>query len=100
MKEGLEEYSVSNGEPLHVWLSITGHPFPKITWAFNAKVLKDEDINLMSGGNKYLLSIAETARKHQGIYTITAVNEAGEDAKDVPVNVYGKYKGHRSGCAS
>ena len=96
----MEEYSVSNGEPLNVWLSITGHPYPKITWTFNGKeVPKDEVIQLMSGGNKHLLSIAETARKHQGIYTITAVNEAGEDAKDVSVNVYGKYKGQRSGCA-
>ena len=91
LKDGLGDYLVPEGNQINVWLSITGHPYPKITWTFNGKaVLNDKDTNLMSGGNKYLLSISETARKHQGIYTITAVNEAGKDTKDVSVNVCGK----------
>ena len=91
MEDGLWNYSVPEGRRINVWLSITGQPYPKITWTFNGKaVLKDKERNLMSGGNKHVLSISETARKHQGIYTITAVNEAGEDIKDVSVSVCGK----------
>ena len=91
MEEGFGEFSVPEGKRVNVWMSITGYPYPKICWTFNNKeVSGGEDIILMSGGNKHLMSISRAARKHQGIYTITAVNEAGKDTKGVSVNVYGK----------
>ena len=88
--QGCGEYSVSEGEQVNAWLSVTGFPYPEISWTFNGKdVSGDKDIKLMSGGNYHLLGITETARKHHGTYKLTAVNKAGKDTKTVLV--HGKF---------
>ena len=84
---------MSKGNQLNVWVSITGHPCPKIAWTVHGKEIhEDNDISLMSDGDKHLMSIRKAARKHHGVYKITAVNEVGEDAKDISITVYGKYQ--------
>ena len=92
-EEDCVDYSVLKGKPVNIWVSITGHPYPKISWTFKDKdVLQDKDIKLMSGGDNHLMSIRKTTKKHQGVYQVKAVNEAGKETKDVSVNVYGKYQ--------
>ena len=79
---------MSKGNQLNVWVSITGHPCPKIAWTVHGKEIhEDNDISLMSDGDKHLMSIRKAARKHHGVYKITAVNEVGEDAKDISITM-------------
>ena len=80
------------GQQLNVWMTISGYPSPKVTLAYNEKdLLKDKDVNLMSSGDKHLMSITKAGGRHRGIYKIKAVNAEGKDVKEISVTVLGMY---------
>ena len=80
------------GQQLNVWLTISGHPSPKVAWAYNEKdLLKDKEVNLTSSGGKHLMSITKAASKHRGVYKIKAVNAEGQNVKEISVTVLGMF---------
>ena len=80
------------GQQLNVWMTISGHPSPEVTWTCNDEdLLKDKEVSLMSSGDKHLMSITKAASRHRGVYKIKAVNAAGEDVKEMSVTVLGMY---------
>ena len=80
------------GQQLNVWMTISGHPSPEVTLTCNDEnVLKDKEVNLMSSGDKHLMSITKAGGRHRGVYKIKAVNAGGEDVKEISVTVLGMY---------
>ncbi|XP_072421818.1 hemicentin-1-like isoform X1 [Chiloscyllium punctatum] len=75
-------------QPIELQCEATGDPPPKITW------LKDNTpISMMTEGLKFLLegqilSLASAHFSDSGVYSCVAVNAAGEDQKQIHLQVY------------
>ncbi|PRD26308.1 UNVERIFIED_CONTAM: unc-22 [Trichonephila clavipes] len=69
-------------------VDIIGEPPPKVQWHFDKKRIDDGDvynINNVDYNSKFCLPKA--ARKHSGIYCITATNPSGSDEAEVEITV-------------
>uniref|UniRef100_A0A915DDF3 Twitchin n=1 Tax=Ditylenchus dipsaci TaxID=166011 RepID=A0A915DDF3_9BILA len=84
---------IKAGSMINFDVAVEGEPAPTISWYYpdhseihqGGKVKLDND-----EPNKTKLQIRSTERSHSGVYTIKAVNENGQDSKEVKVVVVDK----------
>ena len=85
------DMSVAVGEKVSLQVTVKGNPSPDVVWKINGQEIKMGDVKLESDRNRHRLSIIKTTTRHTGTYRVTAVNDWGEDVKDMVLNVLGKY---------
>ena len=87
------EYTALVGDSVSIIALVTGTPAPKVNWTFNSEGLfyKKTDVIIETSGDNYKMNITKAAVSQAGTYTITAVNDAGQDQKYVTLNVYCEY---------
>ena len=85
------DVSVAVGEKVSFQVRVKGNPSPDVVWTMNGQEITKGDVKLESDRNRHRLSISKTANRHTGTYRVTAVNDWGEDIKEMFLNVLGKY---------
>lgn len=68
-------------------------PPPTVTWTLNkatAPVANDEHYAIGNIDYQTTFNLVNAARKHSGIYTITATNVNGTDSAEVEITILGK----------
>ena len=75
-------------------LPVQGEPIPEITWTKEGTETpiassKSQQITLSNTETGTKLSLNNITRAQAGVYTVTAVNESGEDSASVTINVMG-----------
>lgn len=65
------------GETLLIPATVTGKPYPAITWTKDDGKPDKDRVEILSEGNNSILSIANVQRKDGGKYTISACNPSG-----------------------
>lgn len=80
------------GETLQVPATVTGKPYPSITWTINdAKPDKDR-VEILTEGNNSIVVIKNVQRKDCGKYHISACNPSGTKGASGRVEVMGEWK--------
>lgn len=80
------------GETLRVPATVTGKPYPSITWTINdAKPDKDR-VEITAEGNDSVVVVKNVQRKDSGKYHISACNPSGIKAASIRVEVMGEWK--------
>lgn len=80
------------GETLRLPATVTGKPYPSITWTKDdAKPDKDR-VEILTEGNDSIVSIKNVQRKDSGKYHISACNPSGIKAASTRVEVMGEWK--------
>lgn len=78
------------GETLLVPATVTGKPYPSITWTKdNSKPDKDR-VEILTEGNDSIVSIKNVQRKDCGKYQISACNPSGSKSASTRVEVMGE----------
>lgn len=78
------------GETLHLPATVTGKPYPSITWTKDdAKPDKDR-VEILTEGNDSIVFIKNAQRKDCGKYHISACNPSGTKAASTRVEVMGR----------
>lgn len=78
------------GENLHLPATVTGKPYPTITWTKDdAKPDKDR-VEILTEGNDSVVSIKNVQRKDCGKYHIAACNPSGTKHANIRVDVVGE----------
>ncbi|XP_069772736.1 hemicentin-1-like [Narcine bancroftii] len=80
--------SVLLNQPVELQCEATGIPAPKMTWLKDKTpvFMMSERLKFFSNGQ--ILSLASTHPSDSGTYSCMAVNSAGEDQKDIHLDVY------------
>lgn len=79
-------------ETLRVPATVTGKPYPSITWTINdAKPDKDR-VEITAEGNDSVVVIKNVQRKDSGKYHISACNPSGIKGASIRVEVMGEWK--------
>lgn len=80
------------GETLHLPATVTGKPYPSITWTIdNAKPDKDR-VEILTEGNDSIVVIKNIQRKDAGKYLISACNPSGTKNASTRVEVMGEWR--------
>lgn len=80
------------GTNLRIPVKVFGIPKPTPSWAKENKAMKSQGrITLESFDNVTTLLIKKVTREDDGMYTLKAVNDVGEDKATFDVEVIGKY---------
>ena len=79
---------VRPGGVMSLEAKVTGQPVPDVTWTYNNKEISS-DVKLTTDGNKYKIFLEKPESRHSGFYKITASNIAGQDFKEIPINILG-----------
>ncbi|GBN20312.1 Twitchin, partial [Araneus ventricosus] len=90
-RTNLKNIIVKANQMVNFDVDIIGEPPPKVQWHFEKKRIDDGDvynINNVDYNSKFCLPKA--ARKHTGIYCITATNSSGSDEAEVEITVLSK----------
>lgn len=83
---------VRAGETLNVLATVTGKPYPYITWTIeDAKPDKDR-VEILTEGNNSIVSIQNAQRKDSGRYHISVCNPSGIKGASIRVDVMGEWK--------
>ena len=61
-----------------------------IVWDFNGAVLENLAPRYSFSANRLALTIRDLAHRDEGLYTLTATNEAGVDSASLFLNIEGK----------
>ena len=85
------DMTVAVGVKVSFQVRVKGNPSPDVVWTINGKEITKGDVKAESDRNRHWLSIINTATRHTGTYRVTAVNDWGEDVKDMVLNVLGKF---------
>lgn len=80
---------VHAGGVIRIIAYVSGQPAPEITWSRNGAALPLE-AKVEATAISSSLVIKPCARKHLGVYTLTAKNAGGEKTKDITVEVLGE----------
>lgn len=97
------ELSVKNGiviragETLRVPATVTGKPYPSITWTINDSKPDKDRVEVVAEGNDSVVVIKNVQRKDCGKYHISACNPSGIKAASIRVEVMGEYKSIQGG---
>lgn len=86
VKNGL---TIRAGETLRVPATVTGKPYPAITWTKDDGKYDKDRVEIITEGNDSILQIANCQRKDCGKYQITAMNPSGKKAAWSRVEVVG-----------
>lgn len=71
-------------------VAVTGEPPPKVTWTFGGKQVDATDrVKIDNPDYMTKFSVKRTLRGDTGTYTITAVNDSGQDTAELEVVVLG-----------
>lgn len=84
-----ERMVVHAGGVIRLIAYVSGQPTPDITWTRDGAGLPPE-AKVETTAISSSLVIKPCARKHLGIYTLTAKNASGEKTKNVTVEVLGE----------
>lgn len=85
------------GELLRVPATVTGKPYPSITWTKDdAKPDKDR-VEILTEGNDSIVSIKNAQRKDCGKYLISASNPSGTKSASARVDVMGEWTSKAAG---
>ena len=91
MNEGRSVYTALVGDQALISVTVKGRPEPVVTWMFKDKVLSTkQNLIIKKEGEKHILEIPNAEDGHMGTYTITAVNDVGQDHKTVTLNDHGE----------
>ena len=85
------EMSVAVGGKVSLQVSVKGNPPPVVSWTVDGQEIGG-DVTFETERNKHRMAINKSAIRNSGRYQVKAVNDWGEDAKDMVLNVLGKYK--------
>ncbi|EYB86274.1 hypothetical protein Y032_0282g1279 [Ancylostoma ceylanicum] len=78
---------VTIGRPVTLWCSVSGHPFPTITWKKDGVEVQPSDIiRILDDGQ--MLEILDTKREHAGTWMCTAENDAGARELEIQLDVW------------
>lgn len=90
------------GELLRVPATVTGKPYPSITWTKDDGKPDKDRVEILTEGNDSIVSIMNVQRKDCGKYQISACNPSGKKAAWTRVEVVGELKvqGVRTGLNS
>lgn len=97
------DLSVKNGvvirarETLRLPATVTGKPYPSITWTINDGKPDKDRVEILTEGNNSIVSIKNAQRKDCGKYHISACNPSGTKAASTRVEVVGEYRPKKSG---
>lgn len=82
------------GRPLIISVRFGGNPTPTLQWSHNNVVLGDsENFSCQYvGSDRAILTIARAERKHSGIHTVIAQNEAGDRTDTIRVTILGSFE--------
>ena len=83
--------SVAVGDDVSLQVTVKGNPPPVVSWTVDGQEIGG-DLTLETERSKHTMTINKTAIKNSGSYQVKAVNDWGEDAKDMVLKVLGKYK--------
>lgn len=97
------DLSVKNGvvirarETLRLPATVTGKPYPSITWTINDGKPDKDRVEILTEGNNSIVTIKNAQRKDCGKYHISACNPSGTKAASTRVEVVGEYRSKKSG---
>lgn len=78
------------GELLRVPATVTGKPYPSITWTKDDSKPDKDRVEILTEGNDSVVSIKNVQRKDCGKYHISACNPSGTKAASTRVEVMGE----------
>lgn len=84
------------GETLRVPATVTGKPYPSITWTKDDGKPDKDRVEILTEGNDSIVSIANVQRKDCGKYQISACNPSGIKSAWTRVEVMGEWKIRKS----
>jgi len=92
-RSALQEIRVRAGQGFDLNVAVSGEPPPKVTWSFGGKNVESTD-RIKIDNPDYLTKFAvkRTLRSDTGTYTITAVNDSGQDVAKVEVVILGRFQ--------
>lgn len=85
------------GETLRVPATVTGKPYPSITWTINDSKPDKDRVEVVAEGNDSVVVVKNVQRKDCGKYHISACNPSGIKAASLRVEVMGEYKSSQGG---
>lgn len=91
---GIGDLKVQEGESTKFTVKAKGQPAPEIQWFVNDQPIKTDDIYQVIPGDEpgeSTLVLPEAFPEDSGIYTVKAINEAGEAATTAVLTVNGLY---------
>ncbi len=84
-----ERMVVHAGGVIRIIAYVSGQPSPEVTWSRDGAALPPE-AKVETTAISSSLVIKPCARRHLGVYTLTAKNAGGEKKKNITVEVLGK----------
>lgn len=87
--------TIRAGETLSLPATVTGKPYPSITWTINDKKPDKDRVEILSEGNNSIVVITNAQRKDCGKYHISACNPSGTKGASTRVEVVGEYRSHK-----
>ena len=83
--------SVAVGDKVSLPATVKANPPPVVTWTVDGQEIGG-DLTLETERSRHWLTINKTSFRNSGTYQIKAVNDWGEDVKDMVLNVIGSNK--------
>lgn len=81
--------TIRAGETLRVPATVTGKPYPSISWTKDDGKPDKDHVEILSEGNDSIVSIKNVQRKDCGKYQISACNPSGSKSAWTRVEVLG-----------
>lgn len=78
------------GETLRLPATVTGKPYPSISWTMDDGKPDKDRVEILTEGNNSIVSIKNIQRKDCAKYQISACNPSGTKAASTRVEVMGK----------
>lgn len=85
------------GETLRVPATVTGKPYPSITWTKDDGKPDKDHVEILTEGNDSIVSIKNVQRKDCGKYQISACNPSGTKSASTRVEVMGEWRSRKAG---
>lgn len=80
------------GETLRLPATVTGKPYPSITWTINDGKPDKDRVEILTEGNDSIVVVKSAQRKDCGKYHISACNPSGTRGASTRVEVVGEYQ--------
>lgn len=78
------------GETLILPATVTGKPYPSISWTKDDAKPEKDHVEILTDGDKSIVSIKSAQRKDSGKYQISASNPSGTKSASARVEVMGE----------
>ena len=94
-EKDLADITVIENKTLRLEATILGSPYPEVEWMKDAKPLSSkksgaDKFSFKKDGNCHSLTVAKVTHDAEGVFSITAKNQAGEAKCQAAVTVHGK----------